>query len=242
MGGLMTTCSWMRSQGCVPMASRAAAGGAATRAKMVTARVSPRRRHGVPVCIAALDARRPTFPSFVGVESSPRPGSSSWTAVLTFASHADLQRWQESPERADLLHQGPCGRRRPGLGCSGRLPPLGIGRDPILRPPPETGDDGHRRALCIGVSPQHHAPELHRRQAQRGEQQGRHRAQPLPAGRCLRLATPSARSLLTWVLMPVVTRLLRWWLNGGVEGQTVRSVIPSAGDLCDRGSLLRLGV
>lgn len=209
------------------MASRAAAGGAPPACEVVTARVSPDDDTAYRNLRAALDAEAATFPGFVGVEVfSPPPGGSNWTAVLTFASHADLQRWRESPERADLLH-----RARVVVEDQDWVLPVGFrhwasGRDSDTQAPAWKqamtaiavlyalvsvlnitlgnfiGDglsvEGSKVVTGLGLS--------------------------LPV--VVFVGNAVSTVLLTWVLMPVVTRLLRWWLNPAAsKAQTVRGVI-----------------
>lgn len=145
-----------------------------------------------------------TFPGFRGSEwHPPIPGvQEDWTILFTFDSQADLDRWLGSPERAALLAEGQ------------------EFRDFTVRPIPSpygswfsAGGAGEAKvpswktalSVLVGLYPlvvvltitiDELWPDA-------------------PLWASLLIGNIASVCLLTWVVMPVVTRVLRFWLEPG---------------------------
>ena len=209
------------------MADPEAAAGAPPAAEVVMARVAPGNEGTYGNLRAALDAKAAEFPGFVGVEVfSPPPGEDDWTAVLTFRSQADLQRWRASPERAELLR---------------RIHTVAHDRDWVL-------PSGFRRWSSEDTSDTQ-APVWKQAMTAlavlyamvsvlnitlgnfignglsvEGSKVVSGLGLPFPL--VVFVGNAVGTVLLTWVLMPIVTRLLNWWLNPAASrAQTIRGVV-----------------
>jgi antibiotic biosynthesis monooxygenase (ABM) superfamily enzyme len=209
------------------MADPSAEGGALPASEVVMARVAPGDEHAYRNLRAALDARAAEFPGFVGAEVfPPPPGDEDWTAVLTFDSQADLQRWRASGERAELLRRVqkvardqdwvlPSGFRGWSAGSGSRtaeapawkqaMTALAVLYAMVSVLNITLGNfigsglsiDGSKVVSGLGL--------------------------PFPL--VVFIGNAAGTVLLTWVLMPIVTRLLNWWLDPAASrAQTVRGV------------------
>jgi antibiotic biosynthesis monooxygenase (ABM) superfamily enzyme len=172
---------------------------------------------------AALDAKAAEFPGFVRDEVySPPAGQDDWTAVLTFKSQADLERWRVSPERAELLRKVqtvaedhdwvlPSGFQQwsPSVAAPAwkqAMTALGILYAMVSVLNITLGNligdglkvEGNKVISGLGL--------------------------PFPL--VVFIGNAVGTVLLTWVLMPIVTRLLRWWLDPAASrAQTIRGVV-----------------
>ena len=209
------------------MANRTAADGAPPASEVVMATVAPGDEKAYEDLRATLDAKAGEFPGFVGVEVfAPPPGDSNWTAVLSFESSATLQRWRASPERAELLRRIssvaddqdwvlPSGFRHwsSGNASDTRAPAwkqamtaLAVLYALVSVLNITLGNfignglsvEGNKVVSGLGLS--------------------------LPV--VVFVGNAASTVLLTWVLMPIVTRLLNWWLNPAASAaQTIRGVV-----------------
>jgi antibiotic biosynthesis monooxygenase (ABM) superfamily enzyme len=148
------------------------------------------------------DAER-RFPGFLGAELfRPVPGvQSDWTALYRYDSDEHVDAWLESAQRRDLLAEGARFRdfelRRISSPFGSWFAPPGEGGE-------ETGPSQWKTALSVlaGLYPTVVLLTL-----AISEIWG---SAPLWAG--LLVGNILSVSLLTWVVMPVVTRALRFWL------------------------------
>jgi antibiotic biosynthesis monooxygenase (ABM) superfamily enzyme len=144
------------------------------------------------------------FPGFRGAELfKPVPTvQSDWTAVYRFATQADLQRWLDSPERAALLREGEHFQQfklqRVG-GTFGNW--FSLGRDGAAAPPPPDW----KTALSVEVGLYPTVMVLTIIIAEIWTK--------AKLWQSALLGTILSVALLTWVVMPVVTRGLRFWLT-----------------------------
>lgn len=162
-------------------------------------RVRPGAHRGFEKWLESLLAQAATFPGLQG--SSVLSAKDDYFILLRFASHADLERWQRSPEVLELLAaaatlatSGGAGHVRTGLETWFMLPGH---RTPAVAPP------RWKMALVTwcALLPQVIVLALVMPPSI-----------PFPADAAVSTAIPVA--LLTWVVMPRLVRLLHRWLYG----------------------------
>ncbi|MCX6482684.1 MAG: antibiotic biosynthesis monooxygenase [Mycobacterium sp.] len=209
------------------MANRTVADGGSHAFEVVKATVAPGDEKAYVSLRAALDAGAAEFPGFVGVEAVPPvPGDPTWTVVLAFESNTDLQRWRTSPERAELL-----GRIHRVADDHDWVLPAGFaqwssrsGRDP-------TGAPAWKQAMTalavlyamVSVLNITLGNFIGKGLSVEGSQVVPGLGLPFPV--VVFVGNAVGTVLLTWVLMPIVTRLLSWWLDPAAStAQTVRGV------------------
>ena len=209
------------------MTDRTAEGGGSHAFEIVKAAVAPGEEKAYRSLRAALDAQAATFPGFVGVEAvPPMPGDTDWTVVLAFESDADLLRWRTSPERAELL-----GRIHQVADDHDWVLPTGFaqwssrnGRDPA-------GAPAWKQAMTalavlyavVSVLNITLGNFIGKGLSVEGSKVVPGLGLPFPV--VVFVGNAVGTILLTWVLMPIVTRLLNWWLNPAAStAQTVRGV------------------
>lgn len=205
------------------MADRKAAAGVEPASEVVMARVAPEDHNAYRDLRAALDAKAAEFPGFVGVEVFPPPaGEDDWTAVLTFESKADLQRWRASGERAELLRSV----QRVAYDQDWVLP-SGFHRwAPTVEAPAWKQAMTALAVLYAMVSVLNITLGNFIGNGLTVEGNKVVSGLGLPFPLVVFIGNAVGTVLLTWVLMPVVTRLLGWWLNPSASrAQTVRGVV-----------------
>lgn len=203
------------ADGCPPPAS-----------EVVIARVAPGDEKAYDNFRAALDDKAAGYPGFVGAEVfPPTADDGNWTAVLTFDSNASMQQWRTSPERAELLQRIrfvaeeqdwvlPSGFRRWSSGnASDAQPPTwkqAMTALAVLYAMVSVLNITLGNFIGNGLS-----VEGNKVVAGLG----------LPFPLVVFVGNAVGTVLLTWVLMPVVTRLLDWWLSPKASrAQTLRGV------------------
>lgn len=176
---------------------------------------------------AELNAAAATRPGFTGIEVFEPPSEDGvWTTVITFASYADLQAWRESDERGRLvaLEEGfassqvrvqPAGRDLWfDTGASTAATPtwkkamtvLAV-LYPLVTAYNITLGSWFGRGLSIG-----------------GDTVVAGLGIPFPA--VVFIGNVIGTILLTWVLMPFVTRVMSWWLDPlASKDETIRGVM-----------------
>lgn len=193
---------------------------ASVASEVVAATVAAGNEKAYRTLRAALDAKAAEFPGFVDAHVSTAEAN-TWVAVLTFHSEAALQRWRASPERGELVS---------------RIGDLAVDQDWVLpigfAPQLETQSPTWKQAMTVlavlyamvsvlditlgnfignGLS-----VEGNRVVAGLG----------LPFPFVVFVGNAVGTVLLTWVLMPVVTRLLGWWLSPtATRAQTILGVM-----------------
>ncbi len=209
------------------MSNRTVEDGGSHAFEIVKATVAPGDETAYRSLRAALDARAAEFPGFVGVEAvPPAPGDTTWTVVLAFESDTDLQRWRTSPERTELL-----GRIHRVADDHDWVLPSGFaqwssrhGRDPA-------GAPAWKQAMTalavlyavVSVLNITLGNFIGKGLSVEGSLVVRGLGLPFPV--VVFIGNAVGTVLLTWVLMPIVTRLLNWWLNPAASSaQTVRGV------------------
>ncbi|RVW08824.1 antibiotic biosynthesis monooxygenase [Prescottella agglutinans] len=149
-----------------------------------------------------IDDAETRFPGFRGTElHAPIPGvQDEWTILFTFDSQEHLDRWLESPERAALLAEGQAFKDfsvRPIPNPYGSWFPTG-GEAGTPVPSWKTA-----LSVLVGLYPLVVVLTLVIDAVWPGA----------PLWASLLIGNIASVSLLTWVVMPVVTRALRFWLE-----------------------------
>jgi len=201
--------------------------GAPPASEVVMARVATGDESAYQNLRAALDAKAAEFPGFVGVEVfSPPPGEDDWTAVLTFESQADLQRWRASPERASLLLRV----RRVADDQDWVLPSAfrqwSTGNTSNTQAPAWKQAMTALAVLYAMVSVLNITLGNFIGNGLSVEGTKVVSGLGLPFPLVVFIGNAVGTVLLTWVLMPIVTRLLNWWLSPTASrAQTIRGVV-----------------
>jgi len=169
----------------------------------VARRVEPGRESDFEDWVGRLIVAARGFPGFLGA-GSLRPGrvGQDWHVVFRFANGADLRRWEASPERARWLAKGDAFMAETGVqrvsgletwfSLPGRTAPA----------PPRWKMALVTLAAIVPLVLTMNAVLLP------------HLANWPPLGRTL-LFSGTLTSLMTWVVMPRMTRLFRRFLYGG---------------------------
>jgi uncharacterized protein len=145
-----------------------------------------------------------TFPGFSGAELfRPVPGvQDDWTAVYRFASSNDLERWLESSERQRLLREGEhfqdFNLRKITSSFGNWFSFTGDGATSVAPPSWKTA-----LSVLVGLYPTVVILTIAISEIWKSASLW----QSLLLGNILSVA------LLTWVVMPIVTRVLRFWLS-----------------------------
>jgi antibiotic biosynthesis monooxygenase (ABM) superfamily enzyme len=182
---------------------------------VVRSHVSPDREADWRVAQARFQAAVLRFPGFDGVDVfKPRIGSDVWTTVLSFRTQEDLRRWEESPERRELLDEVAIARQ-----------------DDVIATPSAYGQWFSAEATVFANSPTWKQAMLALlvlfplvtlydmtlgNAAGEGLKVDGHLVfggLGLPFPFVVFLGNVVGTILLTWVLMPVVIRGFDWWLN-----------------------------
>jgi antibiotic biosynthesis monooxygenase (ABM) superfamily enzyme len=191
--------------------------------EVVMARVASGDESAYQDLRAALDAKAAEFPGFVGVEVfSPPPGEDDWTAILTFESQADLQRWRVSPERAELLR-----KVQTVAHDQDWVLPSGFRRwSPTVEAPAWKQAMTALAVLYAMVSVLNITLGNFIGNGLSVEGNKVVSGLGLPFPLVVFIGNAVGTVLLTWVLMPIVTRLLNWWLSPTASrAQTIRGVV-----------------
>jgi hypothetical protein len=161
------------------------------------------------------DAER-KFPGFRGSELfRPVTGvQNDWTAVYRFASTEDLDRWLNSPERQDLLNRGEHFHNfnlRRVNSSFGSWFSFGDDSATTITPPPWKS----ALSVLVGLYPTVVLLTL-----------GISKLWPdAQLWESLLLGNILSVCLLTWVVMPVVTRALRFWLTPAPSAPEPRTAV-----------------
>ena len=211
------------------MANRTADESASLASEVVMATVTPGDETKYRNLRMALDTRAAGFPGFVGSEVFPPPaGDTNWTAVLTFESDAALQLWRASPERAELVVRV----RAVTATDHDWVLPSGFGRwssGNVNAPPSPPAWKQAMTAVAVlyamvSVLDITLGNAIGNGLSVQGSKVVPGLGLPLPV--VVFVGNAVGTILLTWVLMPVVTRLLNWWLSPtATRAQTVRGVL-----------------
>lgn len=182
----------------------------------VARRTDPARTSEMVAWMRAGTALAEAFPGFLGsgwVRSAP--GSGEWHVIYRFADHETLRRWEESPQRHWWLSsaQGIVEHTRVErrTGVEGLVRPAAGAR--------RADRAGQRRADGAAAGPtaleaggDHLAGVL---PAQPDRDAAHQPVSPGPAaGRRVLMMTLTLTPLMTYLVLPRITRALHWWLHG----------------------------
>ena len=202
----------------------------AAASEVVAATVAPGEEKAHAGLRVALNDKASEFPGFLGVDvvapTSPAAGANTWIAVLTFESEDALQRWRGSRERAELV---------------GRIGEVAVDQDWVLPVGFAPKSSGNATAAQSPTWKQAMAvlAVLYALVAVLDITLGNFIGQGLsvegtrvvsglglPFPFVVFVGNAVGTVVLTWVLMPVVTRLLGWWLTpSATRAQTIGGVV-----------------
>jgi uncharacterized protein len=168
----------------------------------ITRHVKPGSETGFEAAVRGVILAASTFPGYVGSEVLyPTTKRGAWQLILRFDTLAHLQEWEESPicqgwiARADALTIGdPKVLRVNGLEAWFALPEV-----PNMLPPPKW-----KTAIvsAIGIYPMISLMPILLKPITNG----------LPAWLATLVSIAIMMPLMTWVIMPQITRLFKLWL------------------------------
>jgi antibiotic biosynthesis monooxygenase (ABM) superfamily enzyme len=196
--------------------------------ELVMARVNPGEEKAYANLRAALNAKAAEFPGFLDIGVvSPTKGNNTWIVVLTFDSEAALQRWRASPERAELV-----GRISKTADDQDWVLPNGFSQWSALNASATAQVPAWKQAMTALAVLYAMVSVLNITLGNFIGKGLRVEGRPVLSGLGLPfplvvfVGNAVGTILLTWVLMPVVTRLLNWWLSPTAStAQTIRGVI-----------------
>jgi len=167
-------------------------------------------------------------PGFVSLETyPPAPGDDTWVTMITFASQDDLDAWYASPKRQAVLT-----RIHALAPDEVRTLPTGFGQWFSVNAVGMVQTPAWKQAMTVlavlfamvsvlnltigdAVGP-----------GWTIEGQPIYKGLGLPFPIVVFIGNAIGTALLTWVLMPIATRLLAWWLDPGVSRRhTVMGVL-----------------
>jgi len=201
----------------VPVESRSARESVGRRSEVITATVPPSQREAYQVSRAALDAAASTFPGFVSVDVfEPESGGMDWTTMVTFDSEQTLQAWRDSDQRKDLV-----ARIRQIASDENRVIPTGFGQWFSVNAVAQAQAPAWKQAMTVTAVLYAMVSVLNITLGNLVGQGFDFQGQELVPGLGLPfpvvvfIGNAVGTIILTWVLMPLVTRTVAWWLDPG---------------------------
>lgn len=202
--------------------------GARRPVEVVTAQVSPKQLDAYSILRDEMDAVIARAPGFVSLDTfPPADGGNTWVTSIMFATDKDLEAWQTSAERARMttklatLAKDDVRTIPTGFGQWFSVNALAMVQTPAWKQDMTvlavlfamvsvlniTIGDAFGQGWTIDGTPIYKGLGL-----------------PLPV--VVFICTAIGTALLTWVLMPIVTRLFAWWLDPGATRQrTIQGVV-----------------
>lgn len=198
----------------------------AATSELVTATVASGKENAYAQLRGALSAKAAEFAGFLVAEVvAPTAGNNTWVTVLTFDSDASLRRWRASPERAELVT---------------RIRDVAVDQDWVLPVgfSPKHSGNGPAQAptwkqamtvvavlyAMVSVLDITLGNVIGKGLSVEGTRVVGGLGLPFPF--VVFVGNAVGTVLLSWVLMPTVTRLLAWWLNPSAStAQTIRGVV-----------------
>lgn len=214
--------------GGVPVESRTVEGGSSRASEVVTAVVDPNAVGEYREMRAKLDAKASEFPGFVSVDVfEPEADATTWTAVLTFDSPDALDKWRQSPERAELV-----GQVKQVADDQSRVVPTGFGQWFSVNATATAQAPAWKQAMVVLAVLYANVTVL---DITLGNLVGKglsvdgsevYSGLGLPFPVVVFIGNAVGTIILSWILMPIVTRIFAWWLDpGATRQQTIRGVI-----------------
>lgn len=211
----------------VPLESRSSEANTARTAEVITADVPVSRLADYQERRAELDAKAAESPGFVSIDIfEPAAGQTTWTTVLTFDSEDSLNTWRASPERTALV-----ARIRQVAEDEDRVVPTGFGQWFSVNATATAQAPAWKQAMTVLAVLYAMVSLLDMTLSNfigpglniKGDAVVPGLGLPFPV--VVFIGNAVGTVLLTWVLMPIVTRLLAWWLDpAATTAQTVRGI------------------
>ncbi len=221
--------TWMSSEGyraaladrpeifvIAPIAERVDRGERPTATEAVVSVVPARRAAEYAAARGEIDRAAAEFPGFVRIEHHPpsNPRDRTWTTVLAFETGEDLARWRDSPERARSVS-----RIRKIAPDVAKVLPWGFGRWFAVDAATGERTPAWKQAMVVlavlygmvSVLDITLGNYLGAGIAIRGDTWVAGLGTQMPI--VVFVLNLIGTALLTWVLMPVITRAMQWWLR-----------------------------
>jgi antibiotic biosynthesis monooxygenase (ABM) superfamily enzyme len=166
--------------------------------------VSPEQSAAYEAADQALNEAAARFPGFAGARvSRPRPGSRAWSTMVRFNSKADMDRWLNSPERA----AGLAALYRATDSHHASVVPTGFGSWFAVNAEAGIEAPAWKQAMIVLAVLFPTVMLLGVTFGDLAASWGVPSALSVFVGNALSIVA------MTWLLMPVVTRLMAWWLS-----------------------------
>ena len=196
--------------------------------EVITSRIAPNRRDEYARLRDEMDSIASKAPGFVSLETfPPSDGSNIWVTNITFTTPEDLDLWMASPQRATML-----AKFTPLAEDDVRTLPTGFGQWFSVNATAMVQTPAWKQAMTVlaVLFPMVSIVNITIGDAVGGgwtiEGQSIYKGLGLPFPMVVFIGNTIGTILLTWVLMPIVTRLLAWWLDpGATRKRTIQGVI-----------------
>ncbi len=177
-----------------------------------------------------IDRAVAQFPGFVKVEHHPPQDAArdrTWTTLIVFESGEDLMRWRDSPERSRGVN-----RIRKIAPDVDKVLPSGFGRWFAVDATATRSTPAWKQAMVVLAVLYGMVSLLNMTIGDyigtgisvRGDTWVTGLGAPLPI--IVFVENLVGTALLTWVLMPVITRLMKWWLRPDVSrARTIQGTV-----------------
>ena len=196
--------------------------------EVVWAHVPRERSEDYRVARENLNALASASPGFLSIDTfPPATGEEIWVTQITFDSQANLDRWLTSPKRQDAV-TAIQGLARDEV----KVLPTGFGQWFSVNAVAMTQTPAWKQAMTVLAVLFAMVSVLN---LTIGDAVGQgwtiegtpiYKGLGLPFPIVVFIGNAIGTCLLTWVLMPIVTRLLAWWLDPGVTRQrTIQGVV-----------------
>lgn len=187
--------------------------------ELVTSHVRPGRHDAFIAAQGEMNALVARAPGFIGLETFPPSGNSdTWVTSMTFDSAASLDAWMNSPERAAAL-----AKLHDLTQDDVRTVPTGFGQWYKVNATAMSQTPAWKQAMTVLAAL---APTVAILNMTIGDYLGRgwnidgqpiYKGLGIPFPVIVFIGNAIGTILLTWVLMPIVTRAMAWWLDPGVS-------------------------
>lgn len=211
-----------------PVFSAADDGGRRRSVEAITAHIPIDKRGQYSAVRDEMDSVVALAPGFVSLETyPPSPGDDTWVTMITFESQEDLDRWYASPDRKNAV-----AKIHALASDEVRTLPTGFGQWFSVNAVGMIQAPAWKQAMTVLAVLFPMVSTLNITIGDfigggwriEGTQIFTGLGAPLPV--VVFVGNTIGTILLTWVLMPIVTRLLAWWLDpGATRRQTVTGVL-----------------
>jgi len=211
-----------------PVFDATAQGGQRRPVEAITTHIPPARAKQYVALREEMDAVVAGAPGFISLETyPPAPGDDTWVTMITFDSQQNLDAWYASAERKAILT-----RIHDLAPDEVRTLPTGFGQWFSVNAVGMVQTPAWKQAMTVlavlfaMVSVLNITVGDAVGQGWTIEGQPIYKGLGLPFPIVVFIGNAIGTILLTWVLMPIVTRLLAWWLDpGATRRQTITGVV-----------------